>query len=198
MCAAGGAPMQPQEVEREAAQVLEAVPDFIWDGEELPVPVEEIVDSCFGLLVRDVDDMSAAPVPGGLSAEGWISGLLLPAAQEIWVNAEDGRRWPPRRRFTIGHELGHWVLHRTGQQSLFCRAGNVDSGDPAAAEVAIEPSRPPAEEEADQFAAALLMPTPLIEHHRRECGDDVEEMCRRFACSDKAMRRRLDMVQEAW
>jgi hypothetical protein len=195
MCAFGAtSSLSPEEIEREAARVLETVPDFIWDGEDLPVPVEEIVDSCFGLLVRDVDDMTTAPVPSGLSAEGWISGLLLPAAREIWVNAEDGRRWPPRRRFTIGHELGHWVLHRSGQQSLFCRAGNVDSGDPVEGDIAVEITRPPAEEEADQFAAALLMPTALIERHRQECDDDVAEMRRRFACSDKAMRRRLGLV----
>ena len=34
--------------------------------------------------------------------------------------------WPPRRRFTIGHELAHWVMHRTGQQALFCRRTTVD------------------------------------------------------------------------
>jgi hypothetical protein len=193
MCAFDGAMLYPDEIEREAERVLESVPDYIWDGVEVPVPIEEIVDSCFGLLVRDVDDMRAAPVPGGLATESWISGLLLPAVQEIWVNAEDGRRWPPRRRFTIGHELGHWVLHRTGQETLFCRAGNVDSGDPNEAEVIADEPRPAAEEEADRFAAALLMPTRLIERYREECGNDVEELCRRFACSDKAMRRRLGL-----
>jgi len=192
VCSAA-AHLHPQEIEARADTVLGAVPDFIWDGERLPVPVEDIVDSCFGLLVRDVEDMCTAPVPGGLSSEEWISGLLLPAHGEIWVNAEDGRRWPPRRRFTIGHELGHWVLHRTGQQTLFCRAGNVDPGDPALAELPRpESSRPPAEEEADGFSAALLMPMSLIERHREDCRDDLAELCRRFACSEKAMRRRLE------
>ena len=53
-------------------------------------------------------------------------GCCCPARGEIWVNAEEARQWPPRRRFTIGHELGHWEMHRTGQESLFCRRTSVD------------------------------------------------------------------------
>lgn len=195
MCAGRFESLEPAEIERRAGVVLENVPDFIWDGEELPVPVEDIVDSYYGLLVRDVEDMTGAPVPGGLTTGDWISGLLLPAQGEIWINAEDARRWPPRRRFTISHELGHWELHRTGQQTLFCRAGYVDPDDLSVAELAEQrPPRPPPEEEADIFAAALLMPAPLIHHHRHECRDDVAELCRRFDSSEKAMTRRLETV----
>lgn len=39
-------------VEERAARVLERVPAWLWDGETLPVPVEDIADSVFGLLVR--------------------------------------------------------------------------------------------------------------------------------------------------
>ncbi len=118
--------MDVEEIERRAEQVLAEVPSFVWDGESVPVPVEDIVNSCFGLLVRDVDDLTQAPdcpVPDPTS----ISGLLLTARGEIWVNAAEARQWPPRRRFTIGHELGHWVMHRTGQQSLFCRKVSVEA-----------------------------------------------------------------------
>lgn len=217
MCAAEQTEIDAHEIERRAETVLRNVPDFIWDGESVPVPIEEIVDSVYGLLVRDVDDMSSAPVPGGIATSEWISGLLLPTHGEIWVNAEDARRWPPRRRFTIGHELGHWELHRTGQQTLFCRAGHVDpdqdlqggsaeplptggtaSLDPGSTEPPLEnqpdpdrPPRPPAEEEADVFSAALLMPVCLVRTHHADCAGDITELCRRFNCSDKAMRRRV-------
>ena len=44
-----------------AETVLAGVPAYVWDGERLPVPIEEIVDSCYCLYVRDVYDMATAP-----------------------------------------------------------------------------------------------------------------------------------------
>ena len=49
-----------EEIEQRAEAILEQVPSWIWDGESLPVPVEEIADTCYGLLVRDATDMGAA------------------------------------------------------------------------------------------------------------------------------------------
>jgi hypothetical protein len=53
--------MEP--VEERAAQALARVPEWLWDGESLPVPIEDIADSVYGLLVRDVEDMTDAPGP---------------------------------------------------------------------------------------------------------------------------------------
>jgi len=41
-----------ERVEERAAQVLARVPEWLWDGESLPVPVEEIADSVDGLPQR--------------------------------------------------------------------------------------------------------------------------------------------------
>lgn len=70
--------------------------------------------------------------------------------------SKDGTRWmivystsvnEGRRRFTLAHEFGHYILHRE-QQALFeCGGTNSPDGvDPAI------------EKEADVFAATLLMP----------------------------------------
>jgi uncharacterized protein DUF955 len=172
-----------RDVEERAEQVLAATPGYVWDGQRLPVPIEEIVDSVHGLLVRDVDDMGAAPGAPALAPGQSLSGLLLPARGEIWVNADEARRWPPRRRFTIGHELGHWLMHRTGQEALFCRRTSVD-----------EQAAPPArdiEEEASAFAAALLMPQwQFVREHARTNGD-VAELGRVFGTSETATQRRV-------
>jgi IrrE N-terminal-like domain len=177
-----------RDMEERAEQVLAAAPPYVWDGESLPVPVEDVVDSVYGLLVRDVVDMAAAPGAPPLAPGQSLSGLLLPARGEIWVNAEEARQWPARRRFTIGHELGHWVLHRDTERSLFCRSTTVqpeERGRPDA------PPAPDIEDEASTFAAALLMPTDLVRRHYRPDILEFAEMCELFGASQAAMERRL-------
>jgi hypothetical protein len=174
-------------IEERAAQILAKVPGYVWDGERLPVPIEDIVDSVFGLYVRDVEDMGSAPGAPALAPGQALSGLLLASSGEIWVNAQEARQWPTRRRFTIGHELGHWVLHRSGQQSLFCRRTAVDE------QVSRDtpPLRVDIEEEASVFAAGLLMPQwLLVREHARALGD-IDALCATFGSSKAAMTRRV-------
>lgn len=182
---------QVREIDRQATAVLSGVPAWIWDGERLPVPVEDIADSCFGLLVRDVEDLATAPGAPDLGPGHALSGLLLAARGEIWVNADEARRWPPRRRFTIGHELGHWVMHRTGQQALFCRSATVEAGDGGAQPETVRPPLPVTEEEANAFAAALLMPEHLVRERCGGAGPDLPALCAAFDASKAAMARRL-------
>jgi len=166
-------------IEQLAERLLESLPDYVWDGRSLPVPIEDIADTHLGLLVRDVEDLSRAP---GAPRELGLSGLLLPDRREIWVDASEGAEWPARRRFTIAHEVGHWQLHRTADDGLFCRASDGESDDDGAIE-----------REANEFAAALLMPATLMREHYAECRD-FEEMKRRFHSSSAAMGRRLHAV----
>ena len=168
-----------RDVEERAEHVLAALPSYVWDGDTLPVPVEDIADTQFGLLVRDVEDMASAP-GAPLVEHHALSGLLLPARGEIWVNAHEAKQWPPRRRFTIGHELGHWVMHRaTGQQALFCR---VNEAEAKARDI---------EEEASAFAAALLMPQWLFVREHARAQGDVATLCRTFGSSMAATQRRI-------
>jgi hypothetical protein len=177
-------------IEARAERLLESVPPYVWDGESLPVPVEEIASTCFGLHVLDVaaEGMAAAPGCPPLEPGQALSGLLLAAPGEIWVNADEARRWPPRRRFTIGHELGHWVLHRDRGRSLFCRSTTVQ---PEERERPDAPPRPDIEEEASVFAAALLMPAALVRRHHRPDTVSFDELCEMFGASQAAMERRL-------
>jgi uncharacterized protein DUF955 len=176
-------------IEQRAEGVLTQVPEWIWDGERLPVPVDDIADSVYSLLIREVEDMGAAPGSPELEEGQSISGLLLPSRGEIWVNADEARQWPSRKRFTICHELGHWVLHQKGQQSLFCRRTSVDE-----APADTRPPLPVTEEEANAFAAAMLMPADLIRSQYEDCDGDFEALCKRFGASGAAMGRRLHAV----
>jgi hypothetical protein len=136
-------------------------------GEEIPVPVESIAEDLLGLQVSE--------------AELECSGLLVPAERRIWINAAEARQAPGRRRFTIAHELGHWVCQvlEGRWQPVFCR--EVEAGGNG---------YPPLEREANVFAAELLMPEPAV----RGAWDDTYDVgacSRRFGVSSSAMQWRL-------
>ena len=103
------------------------------------------------------------------------------------MNAAEGREWPTRRRFTIGHELGHWVLHRDHDRPLFCRSTIVQPDEET------DEDTPDIEEEASAFAAALLMPAELL-RREYERNRDFDHLCELFNASGAAMGRRLHAV----
>jgi hypothetical protein len=177
-----------EEIERLAEEFLARVPTYIWNGETLPVPIEEIADSHVGLLIRDVEDLGTAPGAPQLEQGQSLSGLLLPTRGEIWINAAEAREWPPRRRFTIAHELGHWSLHRESEEPVFCRATSVEAPPEEGSLL------PPPEEQANAFAAAVLMPARLLREEYTRCRRDFHVLCQKFGASGAAMGRRLHAV----
>jgi Zn-dependent peptidase ImmA (M78 family) len=81
--------------------------------------------------------------------------MLIPSERLILVNAAetDPSRGRRRWRFTIGHELGHWICHAKGmaEAPTYCRAKDLSH----AADRAIE-------REANIFGAELLMPEAAV------------------------------------
>ena len=134
-----------------------------------PVPVEAIAVDLLGLEVVDCDDLI-------------VSGALLPAERRVYLNAAEAGEWPGRRRFTLAHELGHWVCQCRGRavEGMLCRS--TDVGGTSAGR--------PLEREANVFAAELLMPVPQV---RRAHGDGLAEpeLATLFGTSEEAIAWRL-------
>lgn len=80
-----------------------------------------------------------------------FEGMLArdPGDPEVWGIAYNGTVSPQRQRFTIAHELGHFILHRDRQQRFNCDKESVYSGHETMRLI---------EREADDFASNLLMP----------------------------------------
>lgn len=188
-------PEQEALVESEVDEILAAVPGRVWDGRSLPVPIELIAREVYGLrvLLKSREEMKeAVGCPGDDSFD--VSGLLLTGIGEIWVNAwEAEQSWgSPRTRFTIGHELGHFVMHRSAPQGIYCRATPEDES--SAREWV---PRPIPEVEANTFSAALLMPGDMV--RRRIVDGGSEESIMRvqadFSVSRKASERRIAALE---
>ncbi len=150
-----------------------------YGGDPPPVEVVELAESLLCLRVRTADDLCAV---SGAPADTQLSGLLLPARQEVWVSEHEP--WA-RRRFSVAHEIGHFLLHAgEGQETVFCRPADLRP-DPDSPERLRE-------REANRFAAELLMPEPLVRAEVERLGDpDPIALAPRFAVSDVAMGWRL-------
>ncbi len=131
----------------------------LFEAPELPVPVEAIAEDLLGLSVDEVELDGA-------------SGLLYPSERQIYVNAGEPST---RRRFTLAHELGHWVCQCLEGRAapIYCRTEEVGVGEGRALE-----------REANVFAAELLMPEPAV---RTAFPGDVPTAANHFAVSADAM-----------
>ncbi|WP_114226941.1 MULTISPECIES: ImmA/IrrE family metallo-endopeptidase [Sphingomonas] len=95
-----------------------------------------------------------------------------------------------RRRFSIGHELGHFLLpdhHACGDHGFTC-----STTDMAFRNVAASNQRKRIEAEANRFAAQLLMPSARIRANLRSTDPDLQEVLRlaeAFNVSKAAMAR---------
>ena len=140
-----------------------------------PVPVEKIAEN-LGLDVR------FAPL------EGDLSGALVREGGEVYIGV-NSLHHSNRRRFTIAHEIAHFVLHEgvTLHVDKDFRINRRDNDSSKAVN--------PEEMEANRFAAEMLMPTRFvvkdIEALRNVDQLALDSMARRYRVSPLAMRIRL-------
>ena len=177
-----------EEIEHLAEQFLAGIPAYIWDGETLPVPVEDIADSHAGLLVRDVDDLRCAPGAPELETARRSPACCSPRVGEIWVNAEgpvDGRHDAGSRSPTSSG-TGYSTANAGRRSSVARPRSSLRMRRAAAA--------PTAEEQANAFAAAVLMPARLVREQYVRLGREFFALCDAFGASGAAMGRRLHAV----
>lgn len=154
-----------------------------------PVPIEELLDGVYDIKAL-ADDLSIE-FPGGDTLAAFMVGeaekyVRIDHSIHPDTHPEQMRRY----RFTLGHEAGHWMLHR---DELLANLGGDGLFGPITPLVVCRSSnREPKEIQADIFAGYVLMPKNLVlEHWESKFGNDfpvnVYEEIR-----DMAMRLRID------
>ena len=169
-----------RDVEERAEAVLAQLPTYVWDRDTLPVPVEDIADTQFGLLVRDVEDMAARP-----GHRSWSIGRALRAP------AARARRDLGQRARGQAVAAAAAIHDRARARPL----GDAPRRGPAGAVLPrvneAEAKARDIEEEASAFAAALLMPQWLFVREHARAKGDVATLCRTFGSSIAATQRRI-------
>jgi hypothetical protein len=141
-------------------------------ADEIPVPVESIAEDLLGLRIEERD-------------LGECSGMLIPSERLILVNASEATNGdvPIRRqRFTIAHELGHWICHAHAAEEAapaYCRSRDLS-----------QDADRDLEREANVFGAELLMPEAAVREAWAALPDPAE-VAERFEVSALAAQWRL-------
>lgn len=123
-----------------------------------PIDVDEIVEGHLGLAL-EVDDLRQRLGISDVLGATWFDESRICIDQSL--EDKEGRF-----AFTLAHEIAHWQLHRPiyelGKMTLPLFPSHV-GGPPVAAVVCRAKERKaPAEWQADQFAARLLMPATFV------------------------------------
>ena len=168
-------------------------------GESSPIPTEELEKKAGDLLQEA--GMAQAPVPvdevarhlgiqvdeADLGEE--CSGMLV-REEDYAVIGVNVNHHEHRKRFTIAHEIAHYMLH--GGEAYIDRPLHIDL---RAADAGSGTQQE--ETEANQFAAALLMPADQVRAAVAEQpfdpaqDDELPNLAQRFKVSPQAMTTRL-------
>lgn len=148
---------------------------------EAPVPLEQIAHHIGATILYEPFD-------------GDLSGMVLKKKGRIVIGINSTHH-PNRQRFSIAHEIGHVVLHKSDQvhidkQFLVKMRDDISSQ-------AIDPE----EIEANTFAAALLMPEAMLKNDladsEMDCENElgIKELAGKYGVSRKAMTFRLTNLE---
>lgn len=131
-------------------------------------------------------DISLEPI----DAEDNLSGFFLINENRKKIIGYNKKHSENRIRFTIAHEFGHFQLHCKKDQKIF-----IDSKffrNEVSSSGTLKQER-----EANAFAAALLMPTSLLEkelnkvNQGKEIDEILPKLSRSFKVSEESMKFRL-------
>lgn len=135
-----------------------------WD-KTIPVDPRQLIDN-----IEDLQVVSEN-LPDNISGR-----ISYDFGKNSYIIAVNENHHPNRQRFTIAHELGHYVLGHGSKEDVLYRNGESD----------------PDEVEANAFAAEILMPKGVVRHLIFEQDiTDIRVLAKKLWVSDDAMYYRL-------
>ena len=144
----------------------------------IPVPIEEL---CKRLDIMDIQ---------ALTTQGFEGGLLTDRERSRGIVLVRNGVSPQRRRFTIGHELGHFLMPShlpDGEGRFLCSQRDLAMLNPKEGD-----RRAKMEVEANRFSSLVLMPPPRLKAEIGKSAPNIEHMlalAKRFDVSKDAMAR---------
>ncbi|MDR0818588.1 MAG: ImmA/IrrE family metallo-endopeptidase [Oscillospiraceae bacterium] len=163
------------------------------------IPIEDIIERQYGLVIDYQYIRNNGRILGEtVFDDTWIPVYDKENSRYMWIEVKGGtiiadasllnNRSDGRLRFTLAHELSHWLIH----QNIY-----AGSGMPAAmTKNAVKSSDEGAtiERQADTLSSFLLMPAGQVKmafHRARPTADSAAALADMFGVSKQAMQIRL-------
>jgi Zn-dependent peptidase ImmA (M78 family) len=157
--------------------------------------LREFCSALDGNIIKLANDLGVKVLEEDLLPyeRGFLERAPSLGSQSGWVVRINKTDRPETQKFTVAHEVGHFVLHGARLEGLDTLDGRVNrntegSLDPFSY---LEGRDRMMEAEANAFAAALLMPKNLFEPAFLRLGGNVDAIARLFAVSESAVARRV-------
>jgi Zn-dependent peptidase ImmA (M78 family) len=149
-----------QQIERDALDLLEGYFHELNTPIQIPIPADEILETHLGLSL-DFDDLRAVlGIPD-------VLGALWADKREVFIDQslepEEHPEMEGRYHFSVGHEIGHWRLHRQYLTNAGRQVAMFTDSQPEATVICrTSQAKKRIEWQADYFSSCFLMPRQSV------------------------------------
>jgi len=163
--------LSPKQIDDKTIELLEAVFGDI-RSIKFPIDLNRVVEFC-GLTIRQ-----------GKFQDEDLEGALDRQSRTVYLSKEDSYE---RKNFTLAHEIGHFKLHEQVKTDIFTMHQLRN--------LLVRQGKDPKEDQADLFAASLLMPEQPTRSLWQASNKNVEMMSRIFGVPPIVARLRLKSLK---
>lgn len=140
-----------------------------------PILIEDVIES-FGLKLEQINGIDK------------FEGQLIPEKRLIRINQNKPKN---RQRFTIAHELGHWVLYHQGRIFETDEEPALLSLNGFSPSLESSYSHKQREAEANYFAGELLIPIKWLEIDWKKYNPDIKKLSDLYQVSEEALWKKI-------
>ena len=157
--------LSEDQIEKEAELLLAEYAETAGGPIRLPVPVEDITTYHLALRLGFADLHETLRIPMLRDQPDILGAIWIDKEAVLIDESLDPNRYPSMRgryRFSVGHEIGHWRLHRAYVANDANQASLFDATSEPTVICRSSQAKEPIEWQADLYSSCVLMPRAMV------------------------------------
>jgi len=164
--------LSEDEIERDTELLLAEYAETVGEPPKLPIPVADIAIYHLALRLEFADLHKAFEIPMLRDQPDIIGAIFIDEEAILIDQSLDPKKNPSmkgRYRFSVGHEVGHWRLHRSYVAKNANQALLFDAPSEPTVICRLSQRKDRIEWQADFYSSCLLMPRRRVHDEWKEC-----------------------------